>query len=691
MTFSRFAAALACAWSLALVPAAFASAEQPAFSVRVPKAAVAPKIDGTIDDPAWRGAARVELDWDFTFRRPSEESTEVYLVADQRFLYVAFVAAQSEPLTATQHGDDVPLPTDDAVNVYLWPNGLRGFKYTFAVSPIGTHYASSTENTAFAPRWESAGRTTSHGYVVSERIPLDVLRGDGRDTWLLQFDRTVRAANLVYEWSHDPSQLATDSPSYAGSAREMGFTAKTMRVKPRLQVYSLGQAGNADAGGNTSRVGADFAVPITATASFVGTLHPDYSNVELDQQTISPTVFPRELQEVRPFFTQGSQFYNTLTCHSCVDTPLLYTPAIPTPRTGYAVEGVQGRFRFGALDAISASRADTAQSVEWASADQRYFLIAQRQSADLPGVHDITSYYQAIVSNVHNFQAYVTQGNESGTGITTAGGGAYREYGVNLFTPKSALRVAYHDVGPQYGPIDGYDTINDVKGPTASAYREFDTSPTSFVQSIVVSQDVERYASHAGARNYTLDQSALTFNTRTSLALSLTSGENYILQNGQPGGYANQNGVALSYRANTSTPSSVSYNVGRFGDGFLRSWQRSVTLAAGRRGTLSLEADDTVDALDHGGKLTQWLERASLAYQLGPSSSLALGARRIVGTPPPFFDLPAFADQTNLSLAYYKRFANSELYVVYGDPNVLSTRHALIVKFIQYIGAQKGT
>jgi hypothetical protein len=661
------------------------------FTLSAATAATPPRIDGTLDDPLWQRAAHVRLAWDFTYRRSSEESSDVYLEADARFLYVAFVCNQNETLAATQHADNVPLTTDDAVTVYLWPGGRNGFEYGFSANPIGAHDAFSSENSAFAPNWLAVGRPSAHGYVISERIPLDVMRGDGRDTWLLQFDRVVQATSVTYEWAHNSAQGTTDNPNYAGELRAMAGAARTTRTKPRLQLYSLGEIADKSAGGRTSRAGADFAVPITRTASFFGTLHPDYSNVELDQQTISPTVFPRQYQEVRPFFTQGGNFYNNLSCHDCVDYPQLYTPAIPTPREGYAVEGVQGQFTFAGLDAIATNRTDTAQSFEWRSPNRRYAALAQRQSAELPGVHDVATYFQGSVSNLHNFNAYVTEGGESGSIVTAPGAGAYREYGMSLFTPKSAVRLAYHDVGSQYDPVDSYVALNDVRGPTVSGYREFDFGPKSFVQNVSVAQDFQRLRSHAGGLDFAVDASSLTFNTQHQLSLSLTSGENYVRQNGEPGGYANQNGVALSYKGNTSTPTSISYDVGRFGQGYLRSWSRLVTLQIGRRGSLGIEADDTLDALDGGGTLTQWLERANIAYQFGPDASLAIGARRIVGMAPTFFEAPQYVDATNLSLAYYRRFGNSELYAVYGDPNRLATQHAFIIKFIQYLGAQKGT
>ncbi len=70
--------------------------------------------------------------------------------------------------------------------------------------------------------------------------------------------------------------------------------------------------------------------------------------------------------------------------------------------------------------------------------------------------------------------------------------------------------------------------------------------------------------------------------------------------------------------------------------------------------------------------------------------------RRIIGNTPPFFTPVSqldtlYVNASNVSVAYYKRFGRGELYLVYGDPNALSTTPAMIAKYIFYVGAQKGT
>lgn len=661
------------------------------FTLTAVTAQAPPKIDGTLDDPSWQKAAHARLQWDFSFRRSAEQSTDAYLLVDDKYLYVAFVAKQNEPIVATQHTNDQPLPADDVVRVYVWPAGDTGNEYGFVANPAGTRYEFSSENTAFSPVWDAVAKTSSDGYVVTERIPLNVMRGDGRKVWRVQFDRRIRSSNQVTEWAHAEAQGGTDSSLYSGYLMGMDIAAHSARTKPRLAVYGLGEYATQSAGGSTSRMGADLSVPITQTSSLIATFHPDYSNVELDQQSISPTAFPRRYSEVRPFFTQGSNFYNNFNCNDCLNWPLLYTPAIPTPRDGYAVEGKQGTFTFGAFDAQGDARNDAAQSVAWSSTDRRFSATYQRVAVDTTDVHDVASYVQGVFGNSHNFNTYATIGNESGSAVTDGGEGRYNEYGINFYDPKSGIFAAYHDVGSEYAPLDAFNQINDVRGPSLYAYHEFDFNPHALVQNFTLSQDYGRYRDSIGELNDAFNSTALTINTRTQWTLGLTTGQSYLLFSGQPGGMANQNGISLFYGQNTATPKGISYNVGRYADGFLRSTDLQFAHKLTRLVTLSLEAYKTDDVLDSGGTLVQWLERASLGYQIGPGQSIAAGWRRIIGTAPPFFDTPTYTDATNLSFAYYRRMKGAELYFAYGNPNELSTQHTVILKLIKYVGADKGT
>lgn len=690
-----------------------ARADATSFTIPIVKIGQDPKIDGTMDDPTWKQASHVTLDWDYQFRRPAAEKTDAYIMADSKYVYVAMVAEQKEPITATIHSNDVTLGADDVVRVYLWPGGDHGFEYFFVATPLGVHNEYSAENSAFAPSWSSAAKRTATGYTVTMRIPLNVMRGDGRSTWRVQFERVIHASNQDFEWAHDPAQNGVDNSTYVGYLTGMAPVRASTRTGARVGVYALGQVGSTIAGGDTSHMGADIALPITNTSSFFSTLHPDYSNVDRDQQSISPTAFARQFSEVRPFFTQGANPFQNFNCNDCVDYPFLYTPAIPTPRDGYAVEGTQGLATFSAFDSLGHfDRSDDAETVNWATADRYWQAHVMHFGTDcpspdpfpcrdaipgLPGFHDSTLMYQLVAGNRRNSSVYFTDAQETGSFVSDPSQAYMREYGLNLYTQYSGFYPAYHEIGPQFAPVDTFVTDNNIKGPSLFVTRTWNFSPTDPILNYTLSQDVQRYTNSAGQLALADAFSAVTVNTHSQFQFQATSGYQYLLV-GAYGSTIDQNGAALSYGANTSAPTTVTYNIGRFGPGYLRTTTRLTTLRAGPRATLTLEADNTNQTLDLGGaKEVQWLERASIAYPIDSQSSLAIGVRRIIGTSP--FVAPSgagglaghFLDASNVSFAYYRHLGQDELYVVYGDPNQLNTLPAFIVKFVHYFGAQKGT
>ena len=698
-----------------------ARADTAAYTVSIAHVDAAPKIDGTIDDPEWRTATHVQLGWDYQYRRPANEQTDAYIMIDPSAVDVAFVAQQKEPLTASIHTNDVVLGSDDFVRVLLWPGGVQGFEYLFVANPIGTHNEASSENSNFAPTWRSAATRTATGYIVTMRFPLNVMRGDGRSAWRVQFQRNVHLTNQFFLWSHDPAQTDASDPIYAGTITGLTVPHASSRIKPRLGVYALGQIGSAVAGGDTTHAGADLALPITDTSSFFGTFHPDYSNVDLDQQTISPTAFARQFREVRPFFTQGSNIYQNFDCNDCVDYPYLYTPGIPTPRDGYAVEGQQGLAQFSAFDSIGHfGRSDDAESFLWQTPDKHYQAHVMNLGtncpnfdldsgacdsafAGIPGFHDDATFYQVVGGNRHNSSFYFTDALQRGSFVSDPAQAYQREYGFNLYTQKFSFDPAYHEVGSQFAPFDGFFQVNDLKGPTYYAQRLWDYAPTSSIQNIQVSQDIEHFRNSAGQFALGDSFTNLFVNTRTQFQMSLSTGYQYLLIGGY-GSTLNQNGIGLNYGVGTTAPSSVTYNVGRFGPGYLRSTTRLATLRTGPRATLTFEGDNTNQTLDTGGiKQVQWLERVSFAYSVSPQSSVAIGDRRIIGTSPSvvpgassscstrFVSPGCFSNASNLSFAYHRYVGQDEVYVVYGDPNQLNTLPAFIVKFVHYFGAQKGT
>lgn len=702
MRFRPFACLPACFFGLALlfgpaspVPAA-AAGDFPANyrgTLEVPRTATPPAIDGTLADPVWKNAAVARLDYDLRAHQPATEETTAYLIADASYLYVGVRAKQSTPVRATQHTNDVGLDTNDEFQIDLWPNGTRGFRYKFTSTPIGTHYEFSTENNSFEPSWVSVGRVVPGGFEITMRIPFAVMHDTGSGSWQVQLIRYVVDTGTPMEWSYGPTQSDFNDVNYSGYVDGLPHLA-ALRPKPRVGVYALGEVASSAAGGSTSRLGADLSVPLFPGTSFVGTIHPDFSDVEVDQETIAPTAFVRVFNEVRPFFTQGANFYDYPNgqCIACNGMLEFYTPNIPTPRDGYAVEGQRGLFSYAALDAVGAlGRNDSAVSGDYTTLDQKTALSFEHTAVSLPGLHDDITGFKVSEDDLKHFTEYVRYADDSGSDVLDGSQAQRYEAGAEYYTPTATVGAVVRKIGAYFDPVDGIIQHPDIAGYDLNATKAIKYSPKASIIEVDLSGNLDRYHAQDGALDQSDSSASVTFLTRTLFAMQLTTGSSYLLLG--PGDFSpiTQSGTELAYDINSNTPTSVLFQTGRFGPGRLDSWQRSTTMRFGPRGLLSFELDDTDQFADSGKRYTQWLERTSFGYQASSLQSFAVGVRRVIGTAPQLASIAPFQSAWNISAAYHRRFGGSELYAAYGDASAFSTAPEFILKFIKYFGAEKGT
>lgn len=685
-------------------------------------AAPAPAMKGEVDK-SWDGAATLHLDYDFTYRRAATSPATVRVTQDGTALYVAFEVAQKAAIIANQHANGSSVLSDDYVGVYFNPQGSEGFSYAFFANPIGTRYQMSSENSAYSPEWTAVARSTQSGYDVTMRIPLSIIRSGGSRDWRMQFVRFSGATNSLDVWAYSSIASSASDPTFIGMAKGVGVApagSKSTRARDaaRFQPYALSASTSAENGGSTSRIGADFSLPLTPTASFVGTLHPDYSNVESDQQTIAPTAFARQYVEVRPFFTQlASNFYQNFICVACPQT--LYTPAIPTFSQGYGAEGTQGRVTFAAFDALGLSRTDQAETVNYAYEDPRqmFGIDTQRVAVNAYGLSDVTSSLGLGYINQHtHFGVYSNNVFESGSLVSDGAQAQDREYGLLYSTSTSSYVVGVQQIGAQFDPLDGYVAQNDILGYQSLLQHTFNFTPSFWLHGVNVTNYFARYNNHLGLLSRAEEELQVRIDLKDLLTVKLYGSpqdirtvENELLP-------FNGNGFNVGYRENTNTPSYLQYTGGPYYHGGLDAWTYLTTLPVTRRIHVALETDEDKYLTVYPGEVStdQWLARASLDWQPNKEWQFDVGMRRIVGPNlPNAFQTPVyqsiyspastcniatgnpyqsgcFIDAGNVSLALHYLRGHDEFYFVYGNANNLITEPALFVKWILYIGAQKG-
>ncbi len=542
----------------------------------------------------WSKAAAVTLPWDVGHARPAEQKTTVHVSSDGKCLYVRCDAEQSIPVIATQHVDDTITGgsninggiawSDDAVWVDLWPTGPAGFQYQFESNPIGAHNEASTENVNFAPQWRSHGVVTADGYTVTMAIPLAVIHGAHVGTWRIQFVRYVRSTGALDVWSYDAAQTNPDDAARAGDGM-LALVDRPPLPKPRVSTYALGEAASRTIGGSTSRIGMDFSVPVAQTASFFGTFHPDYSNVELDQQSISPTVYQRTYSEVRPFFTQAASYYDAFNCSVCNGfRTTLYTPAIPTPREGYAFEGREGDFGLAAFDAIGENRTDAATALNYTSPDTHWNGAFQHVLTALPGLYDATN--QAGMSWFHGkyLSFYANDAQETGTLVNDPSQSGWLDAGGAWINQHFAIAGSVRKVGSQFDPVDGFDSHPGIAGYGLYSARVWTFAQHDAISSIGADIFLDRYQGTQYGQAQSDTQILLDVLTKNTIDLQLFSGSDYwrfgpaLTPISQNGGFSFTYHSGMQNNLNnfpshgsSATPTQIQYYTGRYGLGRLLS------------------------------------------------------------------------------------------------------------------------
>jgi hypothetical protein len=322
--------------------------------VVVPRIEAEVTVDGVLDEPVWRLAARLT---GFSIYapvdgRPADERTEVLVWYSPGAIHFGVRAwAQAGTVRATLADRD-KLASEDLVEFYLgtWNDGRQAM--VFGVNPLGVQQDGSLlegssaghgsftgmsagagrESTDLSPdfTYSSRGRLTDYGYEIEVRIPFKSLRYQSADPqdWGLNVVRRTMLSGHEDSWV---PALRARSSFLAQSGTLQGLTGLhrglVMDVNPVVTARAVGAS--TDAGdwryARAVEFGGNLRWGITPTLTLNGTVNPDFSQVESDASQV--VTDPREalyFPEKRPFFLEGIEQFS-------VPNQLIYTRRIVAP------------------------------------------------------------------------------------------------------------------------------------------------------------------------------------------------------------------------------------------------------------------------------------------------------------------------------------------------------------------------
>ncbi len=332
-------------------------------------------VDGLLDEPVWQRARHLT---GFSLyqpvdQRPAPDSTDVLVWYSATAIHFGIRAFEPHGAVRATLAERDRVSTDDNVEIHLDTFEERRRAFVFIVNPLGIQ-ADGTKNEAggFTPganispgqndlsadfQWQSRGHVTETGYEVEIRIPFSSLRfpAGGGQRWGIQIVRKVQHSGYEETWT--PARRGQAS----FIAQEGVLTELTdmkhgvdVTLNPELTSTISGVAccapNNADwRYSNAPRLGGTVRAGLGSNIVLVGTVRPDFSQVEADAtQVAADTRFALLYPERRPFFVEGSDQFN-------VPNTLIYTRRIVQPDAALKLTARQGRTNFALLSAIDAA------------------------------------------------------------------------------------------------------------------------------------------------------------------------------------------------------------------------------------------------------------------------------------------------------------------------------------------------
>ncbi len=351
---------------LALLLAVPLAAQAP--TVTIPRVEAATTVDGVLDEPVWREAAR--LDGFHQYRpvdsRPAEDSTVVLVWYSPDAIHFGILAYDRDPagVRATTADRD-NIASDDQVTLFLDTFNDRRRSYFFGVNPFGVQddgvraeggFSTSSGGQGTIDRnpdyyWESKGQKTATGWQAEIRIPFKSLRWNVADelTWGFNVQRTTQRTGYEDTWT-DVRRANASFLAQAGALTGLHDIHRGMVVElqPTFVANAPGTRGS-DGAFRRDDINAEFGANLRlglTNMTLDMTYNPDFSQVESDVGLVTINErFALFFPERRPFFLEAIDLFSS-------PNNLVYTRTVANPLAGAKVTGKFGRWSIAHLTAV---------------------------------------------------------------------------------------------------------------------------------------------------------------------------------------------------------------------------------------------------------------------------------------------------------------------------------------------------
>jgi hypothetical protein len=297
-------------------------------TIRAVRITEPPVLDGLLDEAVYRS---IPSFGDFVQQEPVEgapatEKTDVWLLFDDRNLYIAARCWDSHPermVANDMRRDGMNMFNNENFGVTFdtFHDLRNGFQ--FSTNPVGglaDNYITDERdpNRDWNAVWSTKSRTFDQGWTVEMTIPFKSLRYRSSKTqlWGVNFRRVVRWKNETSYLTHIPASYGMRGFMKLSSAATLvGIQPPPSTLNLELKPYGMSAVTTDRAAEVPTRndlggdIGFDVKYGVTRSLTFDFTYNTDFAQIEEDEQQVNLTRFSLLFPEKREFFLEGQGIF----------------------------------------------------------------------------------------------------------------------------------------------------------------------------------------------------------------------------------------------------------------------------------------------------------------------------------------------------------------------------------------------
>jgi hypothetical protein len=292
------------------------------YRIRMARSVDEIRIDGMLDENSWAVADSVSDFWQVL---PMDTSrawarTVVRLTYDDEALYLSAVCYDSLPggYVVQSMRRDFSFGRNDNFLVFIDPFEDQTNGFSFGVNAAGAQwdgfmYGGASMDLGWDNKWTSKVGNYDFGYIFEAKIPFKTIRyKKGSREWGINFSRLELKLNEKSSWAPVPRQFPTASLAFTG-VLEWDSPPPDPGTNISVIPYLLGGIYRSDENREVTdrelQFGLDAKFGITPSLNLDLTVHPDFSQVEVDRQVTNLSRFELFFPELRQFFIENSDMF----------------------------------------------------------------------------------------------------------------------------------------------------------------------------------------------------------------------------------------------------------------------------------------------------------------------------------------------------------------------------------------------